>query len=563
MNEFFRQVGGDARRIWEQMTAAQRVLVGVVIAATIALFAFLVFWAQQPSYVPLFSKLGDKDAGEIVQKLKDQGVPYKIEGTEIRVPESQVHELRLSLAGQGLPSGGTVGFGDLFNGQMSFSQTDFEKKLNYQRGLEGELARTIGAIEGVSAARVHIVIPKDSLFIEDEQQTTASVLLTMQPMAKLELEQVKTIQHLVSKAVPKLSMDNVFVTDTAGRDYTEEMAKLDPKNLSGTDLSARQMDIKKKYEKDLQHKIQSQLDTVLGQDQAVVRVDTKWDFSQIETNAESYTPSVGQQGGVLLSEKYKNETYNGRFNGDGGQPGNNTNVAPDYQQVDGQNGNGVYNNNEGTRNYDVNKEVQRRIKEPAVLKDTTVSVAYNIPRSLRPQGNNAGVVPDPESPVIKKYSDYIGKMVGLAAGIEDYKAKVAVNPMVFNNSAAIADSRAAADAAWWKRAYDFGLIAASIIVGLIALLLGFLSFRRRRQEELQEIEEALPRLPSDDLGITIITDEPELQGVVADHSALGALPPPSADEQRLQEMQRELANFIKGQPKDAVKLVRAWMTEDE
>src|SRR5438270_290746 len=142
MNEFFRQVSGDARRIWEQMTAAQRVLVGVVIASTIALFAFLVVWAQQPNYVPLFSKQGDKDAG----------------------------------------------------------------------------------------------------FIEDEQQTTASVLLTMQPMAKLELEQVKTIQHLVSKAVPKLSMDQVFVTDTAGRDYTEEMAKLDPKNLSGTDLSARQLD---------------------------------------------------------------------------------------------------------------------------------------------------------------------------------------------------------------------------------------------------------------------------------------------------------------------------------
>jgi flagellar M-ring protein FliF len=381
----------------------------------------------------------------------------------------------------------------------------------------------------------------------------------MQPLTKLELTQVKTIQHLVSKAVPKLLVDNVFVTDTAGRDYTEEMAKLDPKNLNGTDLSSRQLEIKKRYEKDLQHKIQTQLDQILGNEQAVVRVDTKWDFSQVETNAEAYTPSVGQQGGILLSEKYKNETYNGRFAGDGGTPGNNPNVDPSYQQT-AENGAGTYNNNEGTRNFNTNKEVQRRIKEPAVLRDTTVSVAYNVPRPLRPP---AGQMLDPRAVNVQKYSDEIGKMVGLAAGIEDYRNKVAVNPMIFNNAAAMADARAATDAAYWKWVKDMATLGVALLLGLLSAFYFFMSFRRRRREEQQELEEALPRLPSDDLGITIITDEPELQGVVAEGSALSSLPPPSQDEQRLMEMQRELANFIKGQPKDAVKLVRAWMTEDE
>lgn len=551
MNEFFQQLGNDARRIWTQMTAAQRVLVGAVVVATVALFAFLIFWAQQPNYVPLYGKLTDQDAGAIISKLKDQGIPYKVEGTEIKVPDTNVHELRLSLASQGLPSGGNVGFADLFNGSMSFSQTDFEKKLNYQRGLEGELARTISSIEGVASARVHIQIPKDSLFVEEEQETSASVLLTMQPLAKLELEEVKTIQQFVSKAVPKLKPENVFVTDTQGRDYTEEMAKLDPKNLNGTDLSARQLEIKSSYEKDLQRKIQSQLDQILGPDMSVARVDTKWDFSQVETNAESYAPSVGQQGGVLLSEKFKNETYNGKFAGDGGQPGNDSNVTPDYQAQTGNNGAGTYNNNEGTRNYDVNKEVQRRIKEPAVLKDTTISVAFQKPKFFR-QLQQADQ---------DKYVSNIQKMVGLAAGIEDWQNKVVVNALDFNNTIANRDLQAQRDAAnreWWFKVMTLGV---ALLLGAVALFILFMSFRRRRMQEMQEIEEALPRLPSDDLGITIITDEPELEGIV-DGVAL-PLPAPSADEQRLLEMQRELASFIKGQPKDAVKLVRAWMTEDE
>src|ERR1035437_82487 len=144
MNEFFQQLRADAQRIWSQMTTAQRALVGAVLASTVGLFAFLVFWAQTPSYVPLFGqKLTDQDAGAIIAKLKDQNIPYKVEGTEVLVSESQVHELRLSLSAQGLPTGGMVGFGELFNGNMSFSQTDFEKNLNYQRGLEGELSRTI------------------------------------------------------------------------------------------------------------------------------------------------------------------------------------------------------------------------------------------------------------------------------------------------------------------------------------------------------------------------------------------------------------------------------------
>lgn len=551
MNEFFRQLVDDARRLWEQMSGAQRMLVAGITAAAVILLVGLTVWAQQPAYVTLYTKLSDKDAGEIIGKLKERNVPYRMNGGAIEVPSAQVHETRLALAGEGLPSGGTVGFQELFSGTGNWTATDFERKLNYQRGLEGELSRTIEAIDGVEKARVHIVIPKESLFVEDEQATTASVLLTMDALAKLEISQVKTIQHLVAKAVPRLAQDQVFVTDTNGRDYTEEMAKLDPKNLAGTDLSQRQLELKKKYERDLERRIQAQLDTVLGAENSVVRVNTVWDFSQFETNAEMFAPSIaGGTGGILLSEKFKNEQYNGQVAGDGGVPGTQTNVDPSYPNVNGNGQNGTYTNAEGTRNYNTNKEVQRRIKEPALLRDTTVSVAYN-PRP-RPQA-----VPQAQYDArLQQERRDLATMIARSAGIADVDNKVVVTAMAFNTAAARAEADADAAArnqAWWFRMLTLG---AACLVALIALILFLGAFRRRRQEEIQEIEESLPRLPAEDLGITLIDEE------VGDDDML-ALPMASPDEQRLSDMQRELANFIKQNPKDAVKLVRAWVNEDE
>lgn len=552
MNEFFRQLLDDARRLWEQMSASQRMLVAGITAAAVILLVGLTVWAQQPAYVTLYTKLSDKDAGEIIGKLKERNVPYRLNGGAIEVPSAQVHETRLALAGEGLPSGGTVGFQELFSGTGNWTATDFERKLNYQRGLEGELSRTIEAIDGVEKARVHIVIPKESLFVEDEQSTTASVLLTMDAIAKLEVAQVKTIQHLVAKAVPRLTMDQVFVTDTNGRDYTEEMAKLDPKNLAGTDLSQRQLELKKKYERDLERRIQAQLDTVLGDENSVVRVNTVWDFSQFETNAEMYAPSIaGGTGGILLSEKGKNEQYNGQMAGDGGTPGVVSNTDPSYQGTNGTNPNANYTNNEYTRNYNTNKEVQRRIKEPALLRDTTVSVAYN-PRP-RPQA-----MPQNEyDQRLARERTELATMIARAAGIADVNNKVVVTAMAFNTAAARAE--AAADEAARNQAWYFRMatLAAACLVALIALILFLGAFRRRRQEEIQEIEESLPRLPAEDLGITLIDEE------LGQDDDLLALPLASPDEQRLNDMQRELANFIKQNPKDAVKLVRAWVNEDE
>ncbi|MEB3285130.1 MAG: flagellar basal-body MS-ring/collar protein FliF [Candidatus Sericytochromatia bacterium] len=552
MNSFFQQLGEDAGRLWTQMSAGQRLTLLGVCAAVVMLFGILVMWAQQPAYVTLYTRLSDKDAGAIVGKLKERNIPYQLSGGAIGVPSGQVHDIRLALASEGLPSGGTVGFQDLFNGNANWTATDFERNLNYQRGLEGELARTIEALEGVDKARVHIVIPKESLFVADEQPTTASVMLSMGTGNQLEPSQVRAIQHLVAKAVPRLKQTNVFVTDTSGKDYTENS---NGGEMSGTDVSARQLELKRKYERDLERRLQAMLDNVLGPDKSVVRVSTVWDFAQLETNLETYAPSLpGGTGGLLVSEKGKTEQYNGQASSDGGVPGSTENVQPNSYPGGGSGQNGLYSNNEYTRNYNTNKEVQRRIKEPAVLRDTLVSVAYDItpPPAARGRGGRgaqaANTQPAPDlAPMIKQ-------MVGAAAGIPDPQNsnKVVVNPMLFKAVDTKARDEQVQSDIMWARGIRIATLVTSILLAIIVFMMFRTAFSRR--------QEVMDELGAGNLG-GMSADEISRALMGAAGAQIGE--PPSPDDAKLLSMQRELAQYIKQNPRDAVQLVKAWVNSDD
>ncbi|MEB3222976.1 MAG: flagellar basal-body MS-ring/collar protein FliF [Candidatus Sericytochromatia bacterium] len=557
MNSFLQQLAEDAGRLWGQMSAVQRMLLIGVTLGVIALFGILVLWAQQPAYVTLYTRLSDKDAGAIVGKLKERSIPYELSGNSIGVPSGQVHDIRLALASEGLPSGGTVGFQDLFNGNANWTATDFERNLNYQRGLEGELSRTIEALEGVDKARVHIVIPKESLFVSEEQPPTASVMLSMNSANVLEGSQVRTIQHLVAKAVPRLKKENVFVTDTTGKDYTEAAGGLE---VSGTDLSARQLELKRKYERDLERRLQAMLDDVLGAEKSVVRVSTMWDFAQLETNSESFAPSIpGGTGGLLVSERGKTEQYNGQAAGDGGVAGSTENVQPNSYPAGGQNQTGLYNNNEYTRNYNTNKEVQRRIKEPAVLRDTIVSVAYDVtppsppPGAGRGRGRNAAAAAATEPP--PDLTPMIKQLVGAAAGIPDplNSTKVVVNPMLFKGVDAKARQEQARQDALWARGIRIGTLVASVLIALIIFGM-FLTAFRRRQAVMDELGTTVPSggMSADELSLALLE---------ANGARIGK--PPSPEDAKLLGMQKELAQYIKQNPREAVTLVRAWVNSDE
>jgi flagellar M-ring protein FliF len=249
-------------------------------------FLLMFFWANQDNYQILFSNLSPGDGNAIVAELKKKNVPYKVEanGSIILVPEEKVYELRLSMAGDGIPSGGNVGF-EIFD-HTDFKTTKFVQELNYRRALQGELSRTINQFKEVKSSRVFIVIPEESLFIEDKKDASASIQLDLR--VNLPPEKLSAIVHLVANAVEGLEPEHVTVVDTKGR----LIFKGGTGGSSSSGLSGSQLDYKKKIENQIKENVQTMLERIVGINKAIVRVNAEVDFDKITLNEEEYDPTT-------------------------------------------------------------------------------------------------------------------------------------------------------------------------------------------------------------------------------------------------------------------------------
>lgn len=304
-----------------QLSMRNKLIAMVGAAALIAALVGGWMWAKQPDYVVLFSNISDQDGGAIVSALTQQNVPYKFTegGGAILVPSSQVHDLRLRLAAQGLPRGGMVGF-ELMEGQkLGISQ--FAEQVNYQRALEGELARSIQSLAAVQAARVHLAIPKQSAFLRDTQKPTASVLVNLQPGRALDAAQIAGIVHLVASSVPQLETDHVTVVDQSG---TLLSAGNDAMRMAGLDAS--QLSYVKEIEKSYVQRIEAILSPITGTDNVRAQVAADVDFSQTEQTAETFKPNSAPESNVMRSTQSV-ETLS-REPGAAGVPGALSNQPP-------------------------------------------------------------------------------------------------------------------------------------------------------------------------------------------------------------------------------------------
>ena len=286
MDESLRRLTGTALAAWRQLGRTQQILVAAlaVLLPVVMLLAF--GWTADGQYVPLFASLTPEDAGAIATQLKTLKAPHRIggNGEQILVPADRVDELRLKLAGQGMPLGGGLGF-EVFD-RTTFGVSDFAQRLNYQRGLQGELARTIGQLRGVARARIHVVIPQPTIFSERDRPASASVFLKLTSGARLTQEQVRGIVHLVSSSVEGLNPDRVTVVDTAGRVLS---VGGDP----GTGgLSPKRLEIRTAVEDGLERRVQTLLDSALGQGKAVTRVAAQLNFDQVEKTEERFDPNT-------------------------------------------------------------------------------------------------------------------------------------------------------------------------------------------------------------------------------------------------------------------------------
>ncbi len=279
--QFFSQSGNA----FKSLTPSKRLSILVVaVVILISIVAFVLF-VNQKEYRTLFSNLSAEDAGEIVAVLQEKKIPYKVSsaGDSILIPAEYVSELRLNLAASGLPRGGGVGF-EIFDNK-NFGVTDFVQQLNYQRALQGELSRTINGLDEIQHSRVHVVIPKKSLFVEKQAKPTVSVIIKLKTGRRLQASQVEGIAFLVAGSVEGLSPEEVMIVDSGGNILSAAR--------SGSQLSKRtdsQMEFQRNVEKNLANRIQTMLEKVVGEGKVVARVSAVLDFRVMEKTEESYDP---------------------------------------------------------------------------------------------------------------------------------------------------------------------------------------------------------------------------------------------------------------------------------
>ncbi|MHA3513501.1 flagellar basal-body MS-ring/collar protein FliF [Yersinia enterocolitica] len=383
----------------------------IAAAAAVAILVALMLWAKSPDYRVLYSNLNDRDGGDIVTQLTQLNIPYRFadNGGALLIPADKVHETRLRLAQQGLPKGGAVGF-ELLD-QEKFGISQFSEQVNYQRALEGELARTIGTLGPVLNVRVHLAMPKPSLFVREQKSPTASVTLALQPGRALDDGQINAIVYMVSSSVAGLPPANVTVVDQTGRLLTQS-------DSAGRDLNAAQLKFTNEVENRFQRRIETILAPMVGSGNVHAQVTAQVDFASREQTDEEYKPNQAANQGAVRSQQVSTSEQLGGTNV-GGVPGALSNqpsatpVAPiEVPQATPAAGAGAAANAANAANRPATAARQTATSSNSRHDQTT---NFEVDRTIRHTQQQAGMVQRLSVAVVVNYgSDKAGKPIALS-----------------------------------------------------------------------------------------------------------------------------------------------------
>lgn len=397
------EVVTQLRSFWGGLNTARRVGLLTVTATLVAGFALLVLWGGRPSFRPLFTNLGEEEAAAIVERIRERKVPFRISGggKVVEVPEEQLYELRLALATEGLPLGGGVGF-ELFD-RNSFGATEFVQKVNLQRAIQGELARTIKQFPQVAHARVHLSVPERSVFLRETQRPQATVVIQLHPGSTMQPAQLQGIVHLVSSSVSGMQPQDVHVVDTTGRVLYSPRDSQDGEAASG-----RILEQQAEMERRLEAKIMGILEPVLGSQKVVARVHVDLDPRRVEQTEEQYDPERS----AVRSEQRSSERSSGGTVGSGGVPGVMSNLQ-DAKAAGAAAGSGsTFQRENETVNYEVNRLTRRTVAVPGEVRRITVAVLVDATR----QGGSGADSSSPRSAEeLKQYEEVVKQAVGFNA----------------------------------------------------------------------------------------------------------------------------------------------------
>lgn len=513
--------------IWSQGSTPQKIIAfGSLLSVTI-MFVLLMVWLNQEEYSILYSNLKEEDSAAVVEYLKKQNIKYKLQdnGGTILVPKDKVYDLRLEVAGQEILGRGSVGF-DIFS-KSSIGQTDFVQRINYQRALQGELATTISAIPEVLNARVHLVLPKKSLFLEEQTAASASILVQLKKGKELTKEQIKSIVNLVATAVEGLSPENITVIDNRGR-----LLYRSYKDEGEIALSTTQMEYKLNLERALAKKIENLLFPVIGTGKVLAQVNVDLDLSEQNIYKESYDPDTA----VIRSEQRVKESSRGTTQAEASRAG------PQYQAQGG----GTSTSEETSRtqetiNYEISKQEQRVHIPKGQVSKLTVAVLVD---GIYKKGKDGKVTYEPRSDLeLAKIKDIVKSAVGYDPKRGDV---VEVASMQFSPIEL-------AEPSFWQVLLDYLQRFLKPILNTVVLLIFILLvvrpvvlsiLRPKVEEEVAEIEE----LPEAEQEVAPKLSEEEL-------AALEAKKP-------FEEIKQKAASILDKYPDEAVTIIKGWVREE-
>jgi flagellar M-ring protein FliF len=459
-------------RGFNELPPQRKIGLMVAVAAVIAIIVAAFMWAQTPDYRVLYGNLDDRDGGAVIDSLQRQNIPYKMgDGGAILVPSTMVYEARLKLATEGLPKGGSVGFELLDN--QKFGITQFQENVNYQRALEGEITRTVEAVSAVQSARVHLAIPKPTVFVRDQQKPSASVLVNLYSGRALDKAQVAGIVHLVASSVPEMPPSNVTIIDQNGNMLTQSADK-----GAVTGLDSSQLEYLHQVEQSYARRIESIISPITGPNNIRAQVTADLDFSMTEQTAEVYKPNPTPEQSSIRSQQTSETT------GDGGQtaagvPGALSNQPPGAATAPinapgGRTPAGGANatpapsspiHKESTTNYELDKTISHTKMPVGSVKRLSVAVVVNN-KAIKDKKGNVNYQP------LSK--DELAQVYNLAREAMGFNQNRGDTLNVVNASFNLGDVEAVEALPFWKDPVVLSLATMAMkwlgIIGLVILL---------------------------------------------------------------------------------------------
>jgi flagellar M-ring protein FliF len=484
----------------------RKIALAVFVLVLVAGFTTMFIWANKTQFKTAYSGLTKEDAALVVEKLKENNTPYRLtgDGTTISVPETMVYDVRLTMAGQGIPKGGGVGF-EIFD-KTEFGTTEFVQKINKTRAIQGELARTISAFDEVKTARVMIVMPKDSVFVEEIKQPSASILLEL--LSDLEHEKVTAIAHLVASSIQDLTPKLVTIVDTGGRILFEGKSEEEQAKITAQNLADAQYQYKVRYEENLTKRIQTMLERIVGKDKAIVRVTSEMDFSENDMNEEIYDPL--ERGGEFVRSR-KNRAEKMTTTAEDIPTPSTVNPIVGDENLDGEATNELVDKSDDTFNYEISKRIRETRKPMAVL--TRLSVAAVVDGNYEFQtdesGNQKRVYLPRSNDEMKQFENIVVKAMGYN---EDRSDQVSMECFPF---ASITEIETEPELQGWQMVQkEYG----RTIANLLLVLLLFLFVIRPIIKTVRDVKDTVEQeaLPGPEETALIEEEEKELEFIEMD-----------------------------------------------